>query len=245
MIQFEDLLQCFESVSDIGSGIAKCREETASSVWHYYLKPAPQDSAAPDLLVMSEDREDDDFVRLILDGVSLSEMPEALGYIEIGTNPYALPGAFIAPASFHSYFKGMLDDRRERLALVLPAYRCEFSGDESVEDFVFIRRHLPSLDWLREARPKILMRFDNPATGGGTIDEAEVLVGFDTVLREIDNLDGVVDAFLELRNYREAVMEVLSLRKGEFVLIRDRDDTAQMLMPRSQLVERLWEFVSL
>jgi hypothetical protein len=103
-----------------------------------------------------------------------------------------------------------------------------------------IQRMIPVFRWGRSVCPKIKVYFDNPETEAGTV-EAGVLMKFPTLLTEIDNLNGVVNGFVEVTNYKGEVVEVLSPSKEVFTLIRNRKD--EEVLSHSQLVEALSSFV--
>jgi hypothetical protein len=106
-----------------------------------------------------------------------------------------------------------------------------------------MRRELvPTLNWEREVTPKILLRFDNPKTRGGT-GNSEVHAKYGTLVREIDNLQGVSNGFIEIINYRGSVREVLAA--GDmFTLIYERDDGRRETLDRGALVDSLYRFLT-
>jgi hypothetical protein len=121
----------------------------------------------------------------------------------------------LAPKDYHGHFAGRLDAKRSRLVLCLPIHRCEFSGDESVGEFFTLCREIVlALNWQREVCPKIILRYDNPKTQGGTIYDRGVFAKYATVLRELDLLSGVPEGFIEIINYKKQVIEILSPKGG-------------------------------
>ena len=85
------------------------------------------------------------------------------------------------------------------------------------------------------------MYFDNPRTGGGT-DKDGAIVSLETLMAEIDNLNGVSSGFIEITNYRDEVIEVLSPEDGHYVLIRNRQD--EEAMDRAGLVAAVETFTT-
>ncbi|MBT2748159.1 MULTISPECIES: hypothetical protein [unclassified Lysobacter] len=243
MIQEQDLLALFENVISIGDGVLKCQLDTPRAVYHHYLKPAAAGSESPDLLMVSKNREDDEFARLVLTSLDVPDVPKRLIHVDFPKDRYKFSGALIAPPAYYFYLNGLPDDKRKNLLLCLPCHHSEFSGDESADEFVSMCRKVPALEWGREIHPKIVLYFDNPATGGGSA-EPGVLVDFDLLLREIDGIDGVENAFVDITNYRGGVREVLSIGRDAFVLITERDDSNQELMGKELLVDRIWAFLT-
>lgn len=244
MLQKIDLESNFANPVDIGAGIIRCEDETPRSIYYYYTKPAPLGSGIQDLLVVSENKSDDDFVRLMLGCIPSQTPSPSLSKHPIPLNKYGFSSVLLAPKNYHSYFKGVLDDRRENLVLCLPIHHCEFSGNEAVQEFVVMRREVvPTLDWERPVCPKIVFRFDNPRTGGGT-GNREVIAKYDLVLREIDNINGVADGFLEIENYKAHTIEILSPEEDRYILIRGRNDDTRERVIKSVLLEKLHEFLT-
>ncbi|RLU79949.1 hypothetical protein CTZ27_35970 [Streptomyces griseocarneus] len=102
----------------------------------------------------------------------------------------------------HRLFPGDLDLNSVTFG-VFPGYSSEISGAESVDQAAerFSRMLKPS-DLDRKPSPYVLIRFDNPRTGAGTVGELPVFVPPDYLLHELRLLEGVRDARLELWNHR-------------------------------------------
>ena len=102
---------------------------------------------------------------------------------------------------------------------------------------------IPSVNWDREVSPKIVLRFNNPRTGGGTSDSG-AFVKYDLLIREIRNLNGVTNGFIEITNYRGQAIEILSPREGEFWLIRDRMEETKEAFGQDVLAQRIRLFLT-
>ncbi|MFF4403733.1 hypothetical protein ACFY2W_33540 [Streptomyces sp. NPDC001262] len=86
---------------------------------------------------------------------------------------------------------------------VFPGYSSEISGAESTDQAAErFSRMLKASDLNRKPSPYVLVRFDNPRTGAGTIGELPVFVSPDYLLHELRLLEGVRDAYLDLWNHR-------------------------------------------
>ncbi|WP_263227423.1 hypothetical protein [Pseudomonas alabamensis] len=201
------------------------------------LKSTPE----KDLLVISEAIVDRAFAMDVIRQASGDFSQDRVSKFDLTANPYGFTQALVLPNTYHGAFKGRFDAKRERLYLCVPIHRCEFSGDESADEFkAMLERTVYPFRWNRPVSPKIRVYFDNPVTGAGT-DEGGVLMTYSTVLSEIGNLNGVVNGFIEITNYAGDVIEVLSPGQDQFTLIRHRSDETAVSLP--QLMDALNRFV--
>jgi hypothetical protein len=237
-----DIEENFTDVVDLGEGIIRGCDEFPQRIEYNYVKLGDDASGGKDFLLVSKQNDDEDFAKRVFSCVVQPANDTDLAVCDLTENKYGLTHLLIAPKAYFSHFKGRLDNEREQLHLCVPIFRAEFSGRESVAEFFEMRRHLiDTLDWNRRFSPKIALRFDNPKTGGGTNGQA--LVKDDTLLREIDKLDGVAEGFIEIANYVGEVLEILSADLGTFVLIRNRDDSRRELLSQAALLEQVWLFL--
>jgi hypothetical protein len=237
-----DIEDNFSDVVDLGEGIIKGCDEFPNKIIYNYVRLGDDASGGNDFLLVSEQNDDEDFAKRVFSCVVQPANNTDLIVCDLTENRYGLTHLLIAPKTYFSHFKGRLDEEREQLYLCVPIFRAEFSGRESINDFFEMRRHLiDTLDWNRSFSPRVLLRFDNPKTGGGTNGDA--LVTYDTLLREIDKLNGAAEGFIEIKNYRGEVLEILSADMGTFILIRNRDDSRRELMSQAALLEQVWRFL--
>jgi hypothetical protein len=244
MLSYLSLVNNFSDVTRIGNGVVRCSDVLPRVTYYYYIRMAGESLAKHDFLLVSENMIDDNFASSILSSACSSTDGMTLEKVLSGENKYGFSHALIAPKDFHSYFKGRLDEERQNLLLCLPIHNCEFAGNESLDEFVFMRKQsVATFDWRRTMTPKIMFRFDNPVTQGGTGDMA-VLVKFETVLREVENLSGVEAGFIEVTNYCGQIVEVLSSSNEAFILIRDFNDTKRESVDGKKLHAELWDFLT-
>ena len=214
------------------------QDETKTYVINYWLKAREDNSK---LLVVSQDYIDDALAEIIVDSAPVLSLKDKPSIFPIAAGEHSsslFTHIIVFPKSYHGYVKDVGIDRGD-LYWCVPVFRCEFSGEESVEEFKGMRVHfVPVLDWKRTIRLKVY--FDNPKTGAGT-DETRALVKYMTLLQEVDNLEGVSNGFIELENYKGEVVEVLSPAKSEFILILNRED--EIAMTKDVLISHLNEFV--
>lgn len=193
-----------------------------------------------DLAIASKDIADPEFAASVLLNAPSQLSHDGPTIFEIPSSDYGFTHAMAVPAAYH----GLLSHNanRSNLFLCLPIFRCEFSGNESVEEFKWSTRHIVGIDnWHRTREPKIGVYFDNPRTGGGTHEDGAI-VRLGTLMAEIDNLNGVGNGFIEITNYRGEVIEVLSPEEGRYVLIRNRQHEA--LMDRASVIAAVETFTT-
>jgi len=246
VLQLEDIEASCARVMDLGRGLARGRDATRKATYYNYLEFAksPQGN---DLLIVSQDLMDDDFASFVFTQVPSEDRSTALtrlGIRDMAKNKYDFSALLLAPPDYHSEFKGRLDAKRDHLVLCIPIHRCEFSGDEPVDDFCALRMKIvPTMNWQRKVCPKIILRYDNPKTQGGTVHDCGVFAKYATVLREVDLLSGVPKGFIEIINYKKQVIEILSPEEGAFVLVRDRDDATREPLDKPTLLQELQSFL--
>ncbi|EPJ2808750.1 hypothetical protein ACTHGN_001772 [Pseudomonas putida] len=188
--------------------------------YNYWLRP----SSDLDLIVVSQGEIKDSLALDILNSVAPEVSRVRPSIFVLNSSERGFTHVFVIPSNFHGYLKGNDGVVRDKLFLCLPIFRCEFSGRETTEEFKELRLHyVPTLDWQRQACPKLRVYFDNPQTGGGT-DGAGVFLKWADLLREIDALDGISNGFIEVANWRDEVIEITSPGEGEYILIRNRKD---------------------
>jgi hypothetical protein len=122
--------------------------------------------------------------------------------------------------------KGRLDAERYSTVLVVPIFEPEFSGNETVEKFKTLRGGVvPANRWDRSVHPNIRLRFDNQSSASGTGDDY-VFVTFQQLIFEVSNIMGVANGFVEVLNYKDAVIEVVYAQDDLYSVIHDRDDNS-------------------
>lgn len=236
----------FADVVRVGK-LVRCADVTPRSTVHYHVALGVEHGRSVDLLMVSADLLDDDFATLVLEAAGGFEPGLVLEKCALPANAYGFDALLLVPPHYHDYFAGRLDAQRGRLILCVPIYGCEFAGDETAEIFRLLTREVPIRDWRRFAHPRIRLRFSNPVTGGGTDDAVAggyVFASYDLVLRELANLDGVADGFVELVNHRGRVMELLSPAPGRVVILTDRDDAIRVEVDAQAVADIVWGFAA-
>jgi hypothetical protein len=245
MMSYSDLVATFGTVIDLGDGIFKGRIVVPKRTLVYYFRLTAKEAGTIAAFTISHNSEDDDFAKTILRNVPQRCGSDRLELHPLPNNPHGFSSILIAPKSFHSELQGTHIWRgEERLTLCLPVHRAEFSGSETIDEFHTLRLNVvPTCDWTRAIHPKILLRFDNQETGGGTVGGTYVLVKYDLLRREIERLSSA-DGFIEIINYREAVVEILSPEPNVFHLISNRDDALCETLSEEELMKKVWDFLT-
>ncbi|WP_263228054.1 hypothetical protein [Pseudomonas alabamensis] len=226
MYSKSDLLKYFGSVDEY-KGCNFVQLELPAKEYEYCLKS----SEFLDLLVICEDVFDRDFAVELVKQAPNSLMQGQVSLFEISPNKYDLTHCLVVPNTYHGALNHLSSCARENLFLCIPIHRCEFSGDESRDEFrEMILRTIPVYRLDRKVSPKLIVYFDNPKTKSGT-DEDGVLMKYPILLNELDNLNGVASGFIEITNYKRDVVEVLSPSRDIFTLIRNRKDEELLELP--------------
>ncbi|MFF4114698.1 hypothetical protein ACFY0P_14655 [Streptomyces sp. NPDC001714] len=136
---------------------------------------------------------------------------EALGY-SFDAVAATVPGV-------HGHHRVRNPDLTPLTTIVFPAYRCEFSGRETLEE-AEARYHkmLPTADIGRGPVPFLKMRFDNPRTGGGSNNPGRALARSEILLAEIAELRNAPGGFVEYENHAGDVRRLEWEQNGTWVL---------------------------
>jgi hypothetical protein len=241
MITEKMITDNFEDVQRMDDDIIKFKELLPDFKDIYYLGFLKSDNI--NIIVISRNIEDDVFAsELIRVASSQNKFLNLLKFRHNIENKYGFDSALMAGSQYHSYFKGRLDDVRDTLYLCLPIFECEFSGNESVKLFYEMRRFLiKSLNWNRSITPRIMLRFENPKTKAGTIGKNYYPVDFNVVKTEIINLNGVPNGVVEILNYRDEYVNIISISQDRYILKKNGKILCDGYY--SSIEENLWKFL--
>ncbi|MGY5049588.1 hypothetical protein ACWDE0_28805 [Streptomyces sp. 900105755] len=136
---------------------------------------------------------------------------EALGY--------SFDAVAATVPAVHGHHRVRIPDLMPLTTIVFPAYRCEFSGRETLEE-AEARYHkmLPTADIGRGPVPFLKMRYDNPRTGGGSNNPGRALAGPEVLPAEIAELRNAPGGFVEYENHAGDVRRVEWDPTGTWVL---------------------------
>jgi hypothetical protein len=241
MITISKLTNNFYPVEEVGNGIVRCADELPNKIIYTYFMLRSEGEKVP--FVLSENVIDDDFAELVLASCGECNAAE-LEKVGLSKNRYGFTHFLRVPYTYHSELKGRLDLDRPSTTLCIPIFDAEFSGTETPDEFTDLRRNIVATsNWNREIAPKIVFRFENGNTKGGTGD-GYVFTKFDKVLKEIKNLVGVSNGFLELINFNGSIIEIVASGSANFRWIPDRDDSRSEQISKDAIQDRLWHFLT-
>jgi len=150
---------------------------------------------------------DEDLVRAVLEfsrlrGLDVLSRHMPLN-IELGFRhaDYEFDAVATARPEVHGYHVGRNELLNEFVVVVFPAFRCEISGTESMDEALlrFKRALRPTL-LKRDPSPYLRMRYDNTRTGAGSIGPGRGFTTVDVLLREMRLLEGAEGSFVECEN---------------------------------------------
>lgn len=204
MISARQIALAFGEVRVAPGGMYCFTEKTSRAKYSYFLLPDDETG----LLAVTVDSEDEVFAHSVLSSSRSCSRIIDIEKRPLPNNIYGFDSILCLSGKYHGYFKGRAGLSDFQIRQIVPIYSCEFSGNECVSDLSHARSIIPLLAWHRKAVPKILLRFDNPKTRGGTINGA-VWVKPEVVEREIANLLGVSGGFAEVENYSGQILEIV------------------------------------
>jgi hypothetical protein len=117
----------------------------------------------------------------------------------------------VATASprIHGYYAGRDEVLNEHVVAVFPAFLCEISGNESVEEATHrFKRMLHPTVMSRSPVPFLRMRYENARTGAGSTGDLRGFTTWDVLLRELDLLAGSPESFVECENVHADVHRI-------------------------------------
>jgi len=187
----------FVEIRFVSNGVVFSKDEMETYTYNYWLSA----SGPEDLLVVSE-TDDEALALKVIRSVSAKPKANTPTVLELAENARGVTHVLIVPSKYHGYLRGVEGLDRNNLFLCIPIYGCEFSGDETIEEFKVLHLDVvPILNWRREKFPKLRVYFDNPRTGAGTT-ESGAFFKMSDLLREVDEMSGVSEGFLEITNWR-------------------------------------------
>lgn len=137
--------------------------EIGKGVIHYFFRSVR--GVLPDLVTTSSDVEDPEFAVSLLDAVAAEVTPGIATPLKIELsvpNDFGFDAALALPSSFHGHLKGVLDDRHKTLVLCVPIHRCEFTGQETVEQYRRWHTRIGLERWKRDPFPVVEMQTQDP-----------------------------------------------------------------------------------
>ncbi|MDN3272531.1 hypothetical protein [Streptomyces sp. MA15] len=113
------------------------------------------------------------------------------------------------PSAVHGYYAGRDERLNEAVTAVFPAYRCEFSGSESIKEIMYrFHRMLRASTMTRPPVPFLRMKHENSKTGGGSVGSSRGFTTPDVLLNELKLLEGAPGSFVEYENFQGDIWRI-------------------------------------
>src|SRR5437016_1288969 len=96
MLTYNNLVKHFPGVQQLAASVFKFRDVTPSFVYHYYIRLEATAGDNGDLLLVSENKADDEFALWLLGGARLTSLPGGLQLQELPTNKYGFSALLLA-----------------------------------------------------------------------------------------------------------------------------------------------------
>lgn len=234
MIRQHDIGLPFSHISKPSEGVLKWRLQMPAFTDWYYCKSSSQIDR--DVLIVLRN-EDDKFVESLFTELdTIRRNLASVTKISIGfANEYNFDSAVIVCNDYHGYLKGTFDLLRDSLYLCIPAYHCEFSGDESLEEFSFQFVYRLERTLRRPVCPKLRYKLVNPATGINS-GENWLFSDHSALYSLVHSLSGIRDAKVVVENYLRETLTILSSVRSQFIIspelggfVRDHDSVIDSL----------------
>ncbi|MBD0844786.1 hypothetical protein, partial [Streptomyces sp. TRM68416] len=113
----------------------------------------------------------------------------------------------IAP-EVHRFYRVEKPELTEHVRLVFPAYACEFSGEETLDEAITRYRMLGLTDLGRAPLPFLKMRFANTRTRGRSTNQGRGLTDPQRLGTELRAIEGGAGSFVEFENRHGKVWRV-------------------------------------
>ncbi|MEU6222635.1 hypothetical protein [Streptomyces sp. NPDC047042] len=125
-----------------------------------------------------------------------------LGFMEgLRVPGYEFDAVAVAVPEVHGHHKAQNPDLTSVTHIVFPAYACEFSGGETLDEAeARYTKMLHPAEIGRESVPFVKMSFDNPRTGGGSTNPGRALTYPRIVRQEIPEPANSSGGFVEFEN---------------------------------------------
>jgi len=177
---------------------------TPANAFRNYLVYSARHNAYWTTTVKNETKETvDELAFRLLDIAIAGYEPSKKDCLEIfvvDASPKLFTRLLVAPPSCHETLKIESPQTHKSLRLALPAFPSEFDGTEEADYFRLVRQtFVPTTDWTRAPRPRLLMRFNNEKTKCSSIKKFG-LARVEVLYQEIRVLSPDEKSFVEIKN---------------------------------------------
>src|SRR5262249_19949964 len=152
----------------------------------------------------------------------------------------------VVPGDYHWVLRNAINETwRRNAVLCVPAYWCEFSGEETPDDFREMRaRYVPADTWSRKPHPSIQIRENNPRTGLWT--DRYIRMSLKELLCHVEMLQGVPPpGFVYVMNFRSRVCRItFDPGRDEYVFrYSDKEDAEPVYVSGEGVEKQVWAFL--
>ncbi len=181
---------------------------------HYYFRSVR--GVLPDLLTTSDGVEDSEFAIQLLDTVASSLASGMIPPIKTNltvNNAYGFDSVVAVPSPYHDHLKGELDEKHLTLVWCVPIHTCEFTGQESADEYRVWQRQVRIENWNRQPYPIMMLEFVAPSNN---ISIRRYRTSLDGCIAHISNLREERKGFVKVTNYLGIDVGVQILNKNQF-----------------------------
>ena len=225
MLTIEKIKEYYGNGITLGDSIFKFQEDIGDVYQLNYLY-----HNYPINFIVNTLSENDDVVLSIFDKIVDIYIKDQILKIEFCLDRFT--HILLVPSDYHPFLSYVFN-KPYKLIDVIPIFNCEFSDDETIEEFNSrIEWSIDVEDWNREKSPKIFSRYSIKKSGKRSIGKKYIPTIFDHVKNNIHELSGD-HGFVELYNF-----------KRECVIINSPDKNVFQIENISYNIEELLEFLS-
>lgn len=188
--------------------------ELQKGITHYFFRSVR--GVLPDLLTTCVDAEESEFAVVLLEAVALQiaagKNPPAKFGLSVA-NPFGFDAVLAVPSPYHGHLKGVLNEKHATLVWCVPIHCCEFTGNETSEEFRQWQTRVGVERWKRPPYPFIAMEFENPRSSYGSPMER---TSYDACMTNLASLKGVTKGFAKLVNYHGDAILIKPIRNQRY-----------------------------
>lgn len=153
MISHNDLVEEFGEGKPVGSSIQFFQEKMKFFTYNYWVSR----SEFRCLLIVSKDTIDHAFCDHVFVAAPRQLSFDKPTIFEFSGSSRDFTHVLAIPSTYHGYLNGVEGVDRRNLLLCIPIYRCEFSGDETADEFKYMHPRLVSIwEWGRQNPQKFV-----------------------------------------------------------------------------------------
>lgn len=240
MISVDEIKEYFEN-GVLVNNLIKTELEIGSDIEYYYFS-LEMSSSGSQFYIVSKNKEIDEYASIIYENLPSFSGNNLLKVSMNKSLEYPFDSLLFVPPHYHHLFEDDFDEEREDLIQLIPIFNCEFSGEETIEEFQELSwRYVKINNLARQASPKIKISMNNPKTNVKTGKEKFVLVSYTSLIVYIRDILGVDSAFLNLINYKDELIKVTSLTEDSYLIELNAN---QIVISAEEINDYVYSWVS-